>query len=180
MILPVVKFGNSVLREKAAEVKEITPEIRQLVADMLETMYNAQGVGLAAEQVGRTERLCVIDVPKGADKKKENDEFNAAVSMPLVLINPEIKSKTGSQRDSEGCLSFPEIFAQVTRANEVAVEYTDLDGARKSATARGLLARAIQHECDHLDGALFVDKLSAVQLITCKNKLKKLAAENKA
>lgn len=179
MILPVVKFGKGVLREKASEVKEITPEIKTLVADMLETMYNAQGVGLAAEQVGRKERICVIDVPPEADKKRENDEFNSSVAMPLVLINPQITAKSGTQRDSEGCLSFPEIFAQVTRANEVTVEYTDLEGEKKSATARGLLARAIQHECDHLDGVLFVDKLSAVQLITCKNKLKKLAAENK-
>ena len=174
MIYDVVKFGQGVLREKARPVAEVTDEIKKLAADMLETMYAASGVGLAAEQIGRTERLCVIDVPADAEKK-ECVEFNKAVEMPLILINPEIKEYSkATQRGNEGCLSFPEVFAQITRSNEVEVEYTGLDGTRRTARARGLLARAIQHECDHLDGVLLVDKMSAVQRISVNGKLKRL------
>ncbi len=170
----VVKFGQETLRAKAKPVGEVTDEVKKLAADMLETMYAAYGVGLAAEQVGRTERMCVIDVPADAEKK-ECVEFNTAVAMPLVMIDPEIKELSkATQRGSEGCLSFPEIYAQITRANEVAVEYTGLDGARHTARARGLLARAIQHECDHLDGVLLVDRMSAVQRISVGGKLRRL------
>ena len=176
MTYQVVTFGQDALRAKAKPVAELTDEIRKLAADMLETMYAAGGVGLAAEQVGRDERICVIDVPADAERK-ECVEFNKAVEMPLVLINPEIKELSkATQRGSEGCLSFPEIFAQITRANEVAVEYTGLDGVRRTARARGLLARAIQHECDHLDGVLLVDKMSTVQRISVSGKLKRLQA----
>ncbi len=170
----VVKFGQDVLRSKAQPVGEVTDEVKKLAADMLETMYAASGVGLAAEQVGRTERMCVIDVPADAEKK-ECVEFNKAVEMPLVMVDPEIKELSkATQRGNEGCLSFPEIYAQITRANEVAVEYTGLDGARHTARARGLLARAIQHECDHLDGVLLVDRMSAVQRISVGGKLRRL------
>lgn len=177
MTYEVVTFGTEVLREKAKPVAEVTDEIKQLVKDMLETMYATNGVGLAAEQVGRTERLCVIDVPKDSEKP-ECADFNTAVEMPLVLINPVIKAKSGSQRNGEGCLSFPDIFVQVTRANEVTVEYTGLDGERHTATARGLLARAIQHECDHLDGVLLVDKMSAVQRMAVSGKLRRMKANH--
>ena len=170
----VVKFGKDALRAKAQPVGEVTDEVKKLASDMLETMYAASGVGLAAEQVGRTERICVIDVPADAEKK-ECVEFNKAVEMPLVMVDPEIKELSkATQRGSEGCLSFPEIYAQITRANEVAVEYTGLDGARHTARARGLLARAIQHECDHLDGVLLVDRMSAVQRISVGGKLRRL------
>ena len=111
MVYDVVTFGREVLREKAKPVPEVTDEIRNLAADMLETMYAASGVGLAAEQVGRDERICVIDVPADAERK-ECVEFNKAVPMPLVLVNPEIKELSkATQRGNEGCLSFPEIFA---------------------------------------------------------------------
>ncbi len=170
----VVKFGKDALRAKSQPVGEVTDEVKKLAADMLETMYAASGVGLAAEQVGRTERICVIDVPADAEKK-ECVEFNKAVEMPLVMVDPEIKELSkATQRGNEGCLSFPEIYAQITRANEVAVEYTGLDGARHTARARGLLARAIQHECDHLDGVLLVDRMSAVQRISVGGKLRRL------
>ncbi len=174
MVYDVVTFGQKVLREKAEPVPAITEEVRKLAADMLETMYAASGVGLAAEQVGRTERMCVIDVPADAERKDCVD-FNKSVPMPLVLVNPEIRdlSRT-TQRGNEGCLSFPEIFVQITRANEVAVEYTDLEGERRTVRARGLLARAIQHECDHLDGVLLVDRMSSVQRISVNGKLRRL------
>lgn len=172
-MLPVVTYGNEVLRGKAAPVDAITDGIRSLARDMLESMYAARGVGLAAEQVGRTESLCVIDIPPDAEKEECRAE-NAAVEMPLAMVNPEILMLEGSQRDEEGCLSFPEISAQITRADKVTVAYTGLDGTRRQISARGLLARAIQHEVDHLNGVLLVDKMSPMQRVAMSGKLKRL------
>ena len=177
MIYPVVTFGKEILRQTAVPVAEITDDVRQLVKDMLETMYAAKGVGLAAEQVGRTERLCVIDVPHEAEKEACREE-NAAVPMPLVLINPEIVATEGKQRNEEGCLSFPEIGAPITRADKVTVAYTDLNGVRQTASARGLLSRAIQHETDHLNGVLLIDKMSPMQKISVAGQLKRLQKKN--
>lgn len=173
MIYPVVTFGHEILRQKAVPVAEITDAVRRLVQDMLESMYAAKGVGLAAEQVGRTESVCVIDVPHDAEKEACREE-NAAVPMPLVLINPEILATEGKQRNEEGCLSFPEIGAPITRADKVTVTYTDLAGARQTISARGLLSRAIQHEVDHLSGILLVDKMSPMQKIAVAGQLKRL------
>ena len=173
MIYQVVTFGHEVLRQKAVPVAEITPEIRQLVMDMLESMYAAKGVGLAAEQVGHTERVCVIDVPRDAEKEACREE-NAAVAMPLVLINPEILASEGKQRNEEGCLSFPDIGAPITRADKVTVTYTALNGVRQTVSARGLLSRAIQHEVDHLNGVLLVDKMSPMQKMSVAGQLKRL------
>ncbi len=173
MIYPVVKFGQDVLRKPATPVGMITDEIKGLVADMLETMYASHGVGLAAEQVGKTVRICVIDVPRDAEKK-ECVELNADVPMPMILINPEILASEGKQRNEEGCLSFPEISAPITRANKVTVTYTDLDGTRQTYTVCGLLARAVQHEIDHLNGILLVDKMSSIQKLSVAGQLKRL------
>ena len=173
MIYQVVTFGHEVLRQKAVPVVEVTDEVRQLVRDMLETMYASKGVGLAAEQVGRTERLCVIDVPRDAEKEACREE-NAAIPMPLVLINPEIVATEGKQRNEEGCLSFPDIGAPITRADKVTVRYTDPAGALQTVTARGLLSRAIQHEVDHLNGVLLVDKMSPLQKMSVSGQLKRL------
>ncbi len=175
MILDINIYGDEILRTPAKQIGEITPEIRKLADDMLETMYDAEGVGLAAEQVGKDLSICVIDVPADCEKTKELSEFNAPVKMPLILINPKITAKSGTQRGSEGCLSFPEIHGQVTRAMEVTFEYTDIDGERKTATARGLLARAVQHELDHLAGNLMIDKFSSLQKISVAGKLRRLA-----
>lgn len=173
MVHPVVTFGHEVLRQKATPVSEITDHIRQLVADMLESMYASKGVGLAAEQIGSTERVCVIDVPRDAEKE-DCREGNAAVPMPLVLINPEITASEGKQRNDEGCLSFPDISAPITRADKVTVTFMDLSGARQTVTARGLLSRAIQHETDHLNGVLLVDKMSPMQKLSVAGQLKRL------
>ena len=178
MLLPICKYGNEVLRERATPVGFVDENIQKLAADMLDTMYAAKGVGLAAEQVGRTERLCVIDIPPDCEKEQYR-ERNAAISMPLVLINPEILSSEGEQRGDEGCLSFPGIGAKVTRAETVTVTYLDLQSQRQTITVSGLLARCVQHELDHLDGVVFIDKLSSVQKLTIASKLKKLAKENK-
>ena len=173
VILPVVVYGNEILREKAVPVVGVTDEIRKLASDMLESMYAAKGVGLAAEQVGRVERICVIDVPRDAEKEACRVE-NATITMPLVLINPEIIATEGKQRNEEGCLSFPDISAPISRADKVTVSYIDLDGKRQTITARGLLARAIQHETDHLNGVLLVDRMSAMQKMSVAGQLKRL------
>ncbi len=175
MTTEIVTFGDEALRRKAVPVTEITPEIRALVQEMLVTMAAARGVGLAAEQIGRTEALCVIDIPEGIEKP-DCVEFNAAIAMPLILINPEITASSGKQRDEEGCLSFPDISVHLTRANEVTLDYTDLEGARRTITARGLLARAIQHELDHLNAVLLVDRMSTLQRASVAGQLRRLRA----
>ena len=173
MIYSVVTFGHEILRQKAVPVAEVNEAVRQLVRDMLESMYAAKGVGLAAEQVGHTESVCVIDVPRDAEKEACREE-NAAVPMPLVLINPEIIAAEGKQRNEEGCLSFPDIGAPISRADKVTVTYTDLTGARQTVSARGLLSRAIQHEVDHLSGILLVDKMSPMQKMSVSGQLRRL------
>jgi len=177
LIHTIVKYGNDILRAKAIPVIDINNDIRMLVESMLETMFNANGVGLAAEQVGHTECICVIDIPADSEKQ-ECREQNSAIKMPLILINPQIISAEGEQRDEEGCLSFPKIGVQVTRAHQITVSFTDLQGMRQTITACGLLARAVQHELDHLNGILLVDKMNAVQKLAVAGKLKRLQKMN--
>ena len=177
MVLKICKYGSKVLREKAKPVVMVTQELRKLADDMIETMHKAKGVGLAAEQVGRLERLCVIDIPSGCDSA-EDEAFNAAVRMPLKLFNPAILSVEGSERDKEGCLSFPDVGGSITRARQVTCAYTDENGMPQTIMARGFLARAIQHELDHLDGILYVDHMTAVERLAKAGKLKKLAKQN--
>lgn len=133
--------GDPILRKTSREVTEITPKIRELIDDMLETMYEANGVGLAAPQVGILKRIVVIDVGEG----------------PLVMINPQVVKTEGSQTGDEGCLSVPGKAGQVTRPNEVTARFMGEDGEYYEVEGTELLARAICHECDHLDGKLYVD-----------------------
>jgi len=177
MILKVFKYGEAILREKAQTVGVVTDEIRRLADDMVDTMHKAKGVGLAAPQVGRRERLCVIDMPADCDTE-EDAAFNAPIPMPLVLVNPEIVAQEGSVCDKEGCLSFPDVGGKITRAEQVTVQYLDLDNRPQMVTARGYLARAVQHETDHLNGVLYIDHMTAVERLACAAKLKKLAAKN--
>ncbi len=142
-ILKILTEGAPVLRQKAKEVTKITKRQRMLVRDMLETMYNANGVGLAAPQIGISDRLVVIDVGEG----------------PIVLFNPEITLCEGENKDVEGCLSIPGRNEYIVRAQKVSVSYVNLEGKRVTVTGEGLLARALQHEIDHLDGILFIDFL---------------------
>ncbi|NLM36934.1 MAG: peptide deformylase [Firmicutes bacterium] len=144
MVLPILTDPHPLLRQKAKPVKKITKRLKKLAQNMLETMYAADGVGLAGPQVGVDERIIVIDVGDG----------------PLVLINPEIVSATGEARDVEGCLSVPGRNGYVTRAAKVKVAAVDLEGRRVEFAGEGLLARAFQHEIDHLDGVLFIDRLT--------------------
>lgn len=177
MILPICRYGEKVLREKSVSIAAVTEDLHILASDMLETMRKARGVGLAAQQVGRTERMCVIEIPEGCEEP-EDELFNAPVAMPLKLFNPEIIAKEGSQRDKEGCLSFPGVGGTVTRAEQVTCQYLDENNLPQIITARGFLARALQHEIDHLNGILYVDHLSAVERLSFSPKLKKLAKAN--
>ena len=177
MILKVFKYGEAVLREKSAPVAVVTDELRTLADDMIDTMHKARGVGLAAQQVGRLERMCVIDIPEGCEEP-EDELFNAPVEMPLRLFNPEIVAQEGSQHDKEGCLSFPGVGGSITRANQVTCQYLDAENRPQIIMARGFLARALQHEIDHLNGILYVDHMSAVERLACAPKLKKLAKAN--
>ena len=161
----VVKFGNSALREKSKVVDVVDDDIRKLTEDMLITMHEADGVGLATEQIGRNEALCIIDVPK---------EYACDVEMPLVLINPEILEADGELYEQEGCLSFPNIYIKLHRSKNVTASYTDLAGNRQTIKATGLLSRAIQHELDHLNGILLVDHMSPVQKVANAGKLKRM------
>ncbi|MDH3982266.1 MAG: peptide deformylase [Kiritimatiellaceae bacterium] len=180
MSLSICTYGNPVLREKAVEVMGVTPDLHELVKEMLETMYAEKGVGLAAEQVGRKERLFIIDIPAELDLDENEVRENPAIEMPIVFINPKITAHSETiQTGPEGCLSFPGIYANVERWYEVDAEYIDLQGMPKTLHAKGLLARAIQHELDHLDGVLFVDRMSSVKKVTLKSKLKRLTKQTK-
>lgn len=177
MALRVYKYGEKVLREKSTPVAIVDDRLRKLADDMVDTMHAARGVGLAAQQVGHTESLCVIDIPEGCDEP-EDEMFNAPIPMPLKLFNPEIVSMEGSQRDKEGCLSFPNVGGSLTRAAQVVCQYLDENNMPQMITARGFLARAIQHEIDHLNGILYIDHMSAVERLAFAAKLKKLAKDN--
>lgn len=171
----VITYGDPVLRTRGVPIDTVDESIRQLASDMLETMRDMSGLGLAAQQVGRTESMCVIDcslLMANSDEFGEGDSTH--VKMPLVLINPELVSSEGEETDQEGCLSFPEMFAPVKRSREVSVEYIDLDGNSRVLTTTGMLSRAIQHEIDHLDGILFIDRMSPAQRVALSGKLKKL------
>ena len=163
MIYPIVKYGNPVLEKPAAPVTEFDEELKTLVADMFESMYEAKGVGLAAPQIGISKRLAVIDV-----SFKENPREK------LVLANPEIIHKEGKQTQSEGCLSIPDFRENVTRANSVTIRAQDINGKWYEKTGEELLARAFLHETDHLNGKLYITHLSALKRDLIKRKIRKL------
>ena len=176
----ICTYGNPALRKKAEKVNVVDERIQAIAKEMLETMYQEKGLGLAAEQIGRTECICVIDVPPENDTNDKGERENPEVEMPLVLINPKITAHSEEiQVGQEGCLSFPDIFAQVERWQEVDATYLDRSGTEQTVHARGLLARAIQHELDHLDGVLLVDRMSPVKRVAIAGKLKRLVKKTK-
>jgi len=177
LALRVYKYGEKVLREKSQPVAAVDDTMRRLADEMLETMRSAGGVGLAAQQVGRLERMCVIDIPEDCEDG-DTAAFNAPIPMPLRMWNPQIVAREGACHDKEGCLSFPKIGGSVTRAAQVVCTYLDDSNMTQTITARGLLARALQHEIDHLDGVLYIDRMSAVERLGCAAKLKRLAKAN--
>lgn len=182
MIRDIVQYGHPVLRQKCRPVTGVDDALRELVADMLETMVDANGVGLAAPQVGEDIRLAVIDVshdPECISMLKVNGEDAELTSiMPLVFINPELTYSQEKESAVEGCLSIEGIRAEVRRPAAVIAKLPQLDGSVLEIETDGLLARALQHETDHLNGVLFVDRLSAVGKVSMKNRLKRLLAEN--
>jgi peptide deformylase len=164
MVRKIVKYGEAVLEKPAAPVTEYgTPQLKQLVADMFETMYAAKGVGLAAPQVGVSQRVTVIDTSVGEDETQK-----------LVMINPEIHFQEGSQTGEEGCLSIPGFREPVTRSSKVVVKAHNESGEQIEITGEELLARALEHEIDHLNGILFISHLSALKRDMIRRKIKKL------
>jgi peptide deformylase len=159
-VLDIRVLGDPILRERTAPTPAVTEDVRVLVENMFETMYAAEGIGLAAPQVGRSERVFVMDVDEN----------------PLALINPEIVQKEGSERAEEGCLSIPEIFGDVERATRVVARAIDLKGKPFEVEMTGLAARCIQHELDHLDGKLFIDYMSLIKRRFTSRKWEKEAA----
>ena len=167
MILPVLKYGYPVLRQKGARIERITPEVTKLIDDMFETMRAASGIGLAAQQVGHAMQLTVLDVRgvkyRPSTLERDGQPADVEAAMPLVLINPQVTPAGPLAQGAEGCLSFPEIFEEIERPEKVEVTALNRDGQSFSFKAGGLLARAIQHEADHLNGILFIDARRCVR-----------------
>ena len=184
MILEILKYGHPVLRQKGTPVEKITPEIKKLIADMFETMHERHGVGLAAQQVGKALQLTVIDVrevterPSTLEIKDKPADVNEI--MPLVLINPEIKPVGEPVAAGEGCLSFPEIFAEISRPGSVDVKALNEKLKPVEFRAGGLLSRVIQHEADHLNGILFIDRMTKKTKEEIREQLNELQAQTKA
>jgi peptide deformylase len=185
MILEVVKYGHPTLRKKGARIASVTPAIKELIANMFETMYSARGIGLAAQQVGEALQVTVIDVREASAERPSTLELNGEPAdphklMPLVLINPELKPVGELIAGAEGCLSFPEVYADISRPGTVDVVAINEDGQRIEFRAGGLLARAIQHEADHLNGILFIDRMDSETKQEKKAELEALQDETKA
>jgi peptide deformylase len=166
MILKIVKYPEPVLQQPGEPVTEFNAELRKLVADMFETMYAEQGIGLAAQQVGVAKRVTVIDLSAGKDPAQK-----------LVLVNPEIIAREGKQYEEEGCLSFPEIREKIPRALKVRVRAQDETGKWFEIDGEELLSRCFQHEIDHLDGTLFIFRMSALKRDLTLRKIRKLQRE---
>ena len=183
MILPIVQFGHPALRQKGARITQITPEIRELIDDMFDTMYAAAGIGLAAQQVAKPLQLTVLDVREVKDRLStlewEGRPADVAEHMPLVLLNPDIQPIGEFVLGPEGCLSFPEIFEDIARPTTVEVKALDEQGRPIHFKATGLLARAIQHEVDHLNGILFIDRMPAATKRALKPQLDQLQQTTK-
>ncbi len=160
--LPIRLYGDPVLKARAKEVKNPSENIRRLAEDMFETMDAARGVGLAANQVGALERVVVVNVPEGK---------NGEPAIRRAFVNPEVVSTSGEQLSEEGCLSFPGLYFDVRRAQHARVRALDLDGQTFEVDAEGYLARALLHEIDHLDGVLYIDRISSVKRGLLRTKL---------
>ncbi len=166
-MLPITKLGHPVLRAKAGEITEIDDALRRFAGDMLETMYAHDGCGLAANQVGVTRRLIVLDVREAKKRPSvlriDGKSRPVHKHMPMVLVNPEIEFGPERETGTEACLSIPGVHGEVDRARVVRARARDLDGNPVEFEAEGLLSRALQHEVDHLDGILFIDRLDAAE-----------------
>ena len=184
MILEVVKYGHPALRQRGERIEKVTLEIKKLAADMFETMHTNHGIGLAAQQVGKALQLTVIDVREAKDRpswlKLDGKPADVNEFMPLVLINPEIKPGGEPVAGGEGCLSFPEIFAEITRPGSVNVKALNEKGKPVEFRCGGLLARVVQHEVDHLNGILFIDRMNRETKAELQPKLDEIQSKTKA
>ena len=183
MILRILQFGDPILRTKGKPIEEIDDRIRELASNMVETMHAAHGVGLAAQQVGEPLQLMVVDVSQVEDRPStltlNGTEVDPKTLMPLVLINPEIELLGPSEPGVEGCLSFPEITGEIERVQSAKVRAQTLEGDAIEIEAGGFIARAIQHEHDHLHGILFIDRMSSAAKAALASRLKRLQKETK-
>src|SRR5580765_7427709 len=168
MIRPILKYGDQVLHEIARPVDAVTPDVNGLVADLIDTMYAAPGIGLAAPQIGVPLRVFVVDISLGRDPNGL-----------IVMINPEFVAREGMQLEEEGCLSVPGFNATVVRPERAIVKGLDRNGSEHEREGTGLLARAFQHEMDHLDGKLFIDHLRGIKRDLIVRKIKKLSRAGK-
>jgi peptide deformylase len=178
MSLKIVKYGDPVLRAKGAPVKEINDDLRAFAAEMIETMIEANGVGLAAQQVGIPLQMAVLDVADIEDRPStmliEGQPVKVEDWMPMVILNPQLKLSREKETGTEGCLSFPEITGEISRAAHVLARGTLIDGREIEFEATGLLARALQHEVDHLNGVLFIDRMNSATKASLAGKLKRM------
>ncbi len=183
MILQILEYGDPILRAKGKPIENIDDRIRELAANMIETMHAANGVGLAAQQIGETLQLTVLDVSLVEDRpstlKLDGKDVDPKAAMPLVLINPEIELRGANEVGVEGCLSFPEITGDIDRAKSVIVRAQTLEGRTIEIEASGFLARAIQHEGDHLNGILFIDRMNSAAKAALSSRLKRLQKETR-
>lgn len=183
MKLPIIQYGDAVLRAKGQRVEKIDDRIRGLARDMIETMYAANGVGLAAQQVGQAIQLTVLDISQAEDRpstiKLNGKAIDPKDAMPLVLVNPELQLGPETETGSEGCLSFPEITGEIERAKAAIARAQNLDGDLIEIEVTGLLARAVQHEVDHLNGILFIDRMNSAAKAALSSRLKRLQKETR-
>jgi peptide deformylase len=183
MNLPIAKYGDQVLRVQGRRVEKVDDRIRELATNMLETMHAANGVGLAAQQVGEALQLTVLDVVQPEERPSRlrihGREIELLAAMPLILLNPKITLDDEINIGTEGCLSFPEITAEIERSVAVNVRAETLEGEAIEIEATGLLARALQHEVDHLNGILFIDRMSSAAKASLQSRLKRLRKETR-
>jgi len=183
MILAILQYGDPILRAKGERIENIDERVRELAATMIETMHAAHGVGLAAQQVGQPLQLTVLDVSAVEDRpstlKLGGKDVDPKSAMPIVLINPEIEPYGETDVGVEGCLSFPEITGDIERAQSVLVRAQTFEGEMFQIEASGLLARAIQHEHDHLHGILFIDRMSSAAKAALSSRLRRLQKETR-
>ncbi len=178
-VLPVYLYGTKVLRAKAKPVRTLNNNVIKLVYDMVETMHAANGMGLAANQVGVLQRVIAVDISSVDEKDRENSADEMRITSPdlprkVVMINPVVHDKEGAWKMQEGCLSIPELHAGVERAEKIQVKYRDANFDEKEILADGLLARVILHEIDHLDGVLFTDLIAKADKTLVKDDLKRI------
>jgi peptide deformylase len=173
MILPIVAYGSNVLKTKAVNITPDFPDLEILIENMWETMYNANGVGIAAPQIGKSIRLFVVDAsPFSKDDEISDDEISTLKNFKKVFINPELIEETGGEWDfTEGCLSIPNIREDISRREMITIRYYDESFEEIELTLKGLAARIVQHEYDHIEGVLFIDKLSSLKKKLLKGKL---------